>query len=196
MRIKTVIKRVVIGIVIFFVAMWVIGFILIKTGYQPPAKDEPAQPLAETQEEQANEADTPQAPQSFVIEPQQMAIPEPSPQQSVALARSDNILLNSNLIEVPMINAVGRNVGTRAYITLPQEILLEVVTLEDVTEFFQSFQDKNYNVVTIMCPEGTGLVFSIAGKFAQFGKIDEYGRVAESALWSIWYDENSKMFKN
>jgi hypothetical protein len=43
MRVKTVIKRVVIGIVIFFVAMFAFGIILQITGYEPPAKPESAQ---------------------------------------------------------------------------------------------------------------------------------------------------------
>jgi hypothetical protein len=43
MRIKTVIKRVVIGIAIFFGAIFVFGIILQLTGYQPPAKTEPVQ---------------------------------------------------------------------------------------------------------------------------------------------------------
>jgi hypothetical protein len=65
MRVKTVIKRIIIGIVIFLVAMWVFGFILLKTGYQPPAKTEQPQPLTEVPGEQAGE---PQVPQTAVAE--------------------------------------------------------------------------------------------------------------------------------
>jgi hypothetical protein len=65
MHVKTVIKRVVIGIVIFFAAMWVIGFIMIKTGYQPPAKPEQSPPLTEVPGEQAAE---PRVPETAVEE--------------------------------------------------------------------------------------------------------------------------------
>jgi hypothetical protein len=76
MRVKTVIKRIVIGVVIFLVAMWVFGFILLKTGYKPPEKPEPSRPLTEVPEEQADDAAEPQAPQSVAVEPQQEVITE------------------------------------------------------------------------------------------------------------------------
>jgi hypothetical protein len=43
MRVKTVIKRVVIGIAVFFAAIGILGVILQITGYQPPAKAKPVQ---------------------------------------------------------------------------------------------------------------------------------------------------------
>jgi hypothetical protein len=193
MRVKTVIKRVVIGIAIFFAAIFIFGIILQITGYQPPEKPEQPQPLTEVPGEQADDAVEPQVRQTVADKPQQEVIPES--QQQTARTVSDNILMNANLIEAPVINSANRRIGTRAYITLPQEILLEAVTLEDVTEFYQSFRDKGYNVVTIMCPEGTGLVFGGANGHAEFGKIDEYGRMAGPARWSIWYDERIGKFK-
>jgi hypothetical protein len=70
MRVKTVIKRIIIGIGIFLVAMWVFGFILLKTGYRPPAKTEQPQSFTEVPEEQAIE---PQVPQPTLAEvPQQV----------------------------------------------------------------------------------------------------------------------------
>jgi hypothetical protein len=81
MRFKVVIKRIIIGIIIFVVAMWVIGFIMIKTGYQPPEETESAQDtITETPKQQPDE---PQAPPSVTDEPQpvQNAITEVPRQQ-------------------------------------------------------------------------------------------------------------------
>jgi hypothetical protein len=73
MRFKVVIKRIIIGIVIFFVAMCVFGFILQKMGYQPPPKPEPVQDaITETPKQQPDPAE-PQAPQSVAGEPQPVA---------------------------------------------------------------------------------------------------------------------------
>jgi hypothetical protein len=77
MRVKTVIKRVVIGIVILFVAIFVFGIILQLTGYQPPEKPEQPRPVTEAPKEQADDAAEPQAPQTVAVEPQQEVITEP-----------------------------------------------------------------------------------------------------------------------
>ncbi|MDR1637991.1 MAG: hypothetical protein LBR93_11730 [Treponema sp.] len=116
-------------------------------------------------------------------------------QQPVTQARSDNILMNTALIEAPVVNGFNQRIGTRAYITLPQEILLEVVSLEDVTEFYWSFQGKGYNWVSIICPEGTGLVFGGAGPMASYGKVDELGRMDGDTHWVIIYDETIGNFR-
>jgi hypothetical protein len=68
MRVKTVLKRVVIGIAIFFAAIIILGVILQATGYQPSAKPEQTQPLTETLGEQADGTAEPQAPQTAITE--------------------------------------------------------------------------------------------------------------------------------
>jgi hypothetical protein len=90
MRVKTVIKRIIIGIGIFLVAMWVFGFILLKTGYQPPAKPEQSQPLTEAPDEQTDDAagqsttevSAQQSDEMFEPQTSQFAADESSQQQS------------------------------------------------------------------------------------------------------------------
>jgi hypothetical protein len=198
-------KRVAIPLSIFLgLVFWFIVLAAIGSRMEPVQKQQVEQSETASQSVQEQEPEPqvpqpdliePQAPQPIVAEPQQTAIPEPGPQPSVKQARSDNILLNSTLIEAPIINALGRNIGTRAYITLPQDVLLEVVTLDDVAEFYWSFQGKEYNWVSIMCPEGTGLVFGGAGSMASYGKIDSIGRMDGDTHWIIIYDETIGTFR-
>jgi hypothetical protein len=68
MRVKTVIKRTIIGVVILFVAIFVFGIILQLTGYQPPEKPEQPRPVTEAPKEQADDAAEPQAPPPTVAE--------------------------------------------------------------------------------------------------------------------------------
>lgn len=194
MRVKTIIKRILIGIAIFVIAMWVIGFILIKTGYEPPAKPDPVAEQSETANKsvQAPEPE-PQAPQP--VEPQAVQPVVVEPQQQASQTQPENLLMKAKIQEAPVANGFGEKIGTRAYITIPQEVLLEVVTFEDCGEFYRSFQGKNYNWVSIVCPEGTGLVFPGAGPLASYGKLDRDGRLTEDIHWTITYDESTGAFK-
>jgi hypothetical protein len=169
-----------IGLVFLFVVLGIIG-----SKMAPSQRRQQAEPP-----ETANESVQP--PES---EPQQTAAPEPEPPQLVTQTRSDNILMNAALIEAPVVNGFVEKIGTRAYITLPQEILLEVVTMDDVTEFYRSFQGKGYNWVSIICPEGTGLIFQGAGPMASYGKVDYSGRLDGDTHWIIIYDETIETFR-
>jgi hypothetical protein len=80
-------------------------------------------------------------------------------------------------------------------VTIPRDVLLEVVTLDDVTEFYRSFQGKGYNWVSIMCPEGTGLIFGGAEPMASYGPLDKFGRMDGDIHWTIIYDETIGTFR-
>jgi hypothetical protein len=82
MRVKTVIKRILIGIAIFFVAMIVLGIILQITGYEPPAKTESATERPKTANESA-QVPEPEAQQPDPIEPTREALTETLRQQPV-----------------------------------------------------------------------------------------------------------------
>ena len=144
MKIITIIKRTVLGILIVFVAMLVFGLILQKTGYQP--KNAPRA----TEIEQAVTTE---------IEPSVpvMSNQEQPKKEAVVQAKteyiSQNLLMQKTLREVSIRNAVNKKIGTRAYIEIPGNVLLEVVSLDDITEFYKSFQGKNYNWISIICPD-------------------------------------------
>ena len=110
---------------------------------------------------------------------------------------SQNLLIQKALVEVPVINAAKKKIGTRAYIEIPSTMFLDIVTLDDITEFYKSFQGKNYNWISIICSDvATGLVFGSDGNpIASYGKIDEIGRIAGTSMWSIIYDEKMEKFK-
>jgi hypothetical protein len=108
---------------------------------------------------------------------------------------TENLLMRASFIEAPVVNAMGKKIGTRAYITLSRELLLEVVSLDDVAEFYKSFQGKEYNWVSVICPEGTGLVFGGGGSMATYGKIDKFGRMDGDIHWTIIYDETLDTFR-
>lgn len=125
------------------------------------------------------------------IEPEQ---PVREPPKSPAV--SENPLMRATLIEAPVVNGLGKRIGTRAYITLPQELLLEVVSMEDVAEFYLSFKGKGYNWVSVICPEGTGLVFAGDDSgMATYGTVDKTGRMDGPIHWTITYDETAGTFK-
>jgi hypothetical protein len=178
------------GLIFWATVFYIIGRNVEKISVEQP---KPTSQSVQKQKSEPRQAVEPQTPQPVVEESQQMAVPEPQPQ--VSQTQSENILLRANLIEAPVVNGVGKRIGTRAYITLPQEVLFEVVTLEDCGEFYRSFKDKHYNVVTIVCPEGTGLVFSGDAGIASFGPIDEFGRSSGQAHWTIIYDESTGAFR-
>jgi hypothetical protein len=203
MRVKTVIKRIVLGIAISVVALWIIGFILIKTGYEPPAKPEPAQEaLTETPRQEPvvpiEPQGQPQAEQTQEIEtsPVLTEIPQANDSQQQAMqTQPENLLMKAKLQEAPVLNDQKQRIGTMAYIIISEKDLLGNVSFEDCGEFYRSFQGKNYNWVSIICPEGTGLVFPGAGHLASYGKLDQDGRLAEDIHWTITYDENTGAFK-
>jgi hypothetical protein len=183
-------KRVAIPLSILFgLVFWFIVLGIIGSKMEPPQR----QQLAEQPETISQSAQEPEAPQPVMIESQQTVTPEPDLQ--ITQAKSDNILLRANLIEAPVLNGSNQRIGTRAYITIPQDVLLEFVTLDDVTEFYWSFQGKGYNWVSIMCPEGTGLIFPGGRGIATYGELDRQGRMTEKTHWSIIYDEKTKVFK-
>jgi hypothetical protein len=103
--------------------------------------------------------------------------------------------MRAAFIEAPVVNAMGKKIGTRAYITLSRELLLEAVSLDDVAEFYKSFQGKDYNWVSIICPEGMGLVFGGGEGMATYGTVDKIGRMDGPIHWTIIYDEALDTFR-
>jgi hypothetical protein len=187
-------KRVAIPLSIFLgLLFWFIVLAIIGSRMEPPQRQQQVE-QPETVSQTARKPE-PEAPQSVVTEPQQVVTPESDTKPQITQAKSENILLRTNLIEAPVVNGFGEKIGTWAYITLPQDVLLEVVTLDDVAEFYQSFQGKGYNRVSIMCPEGTGLVFGRDEPMASYGPLDKFGRMAGDTHWTIIYDETIGTFR-
>jgi hypothetical protein len=74
MKIGKIIKRIFIGIIVFFVAMTVFGFILQKTGYEPTTKTAPEAGVSEAETEPAQATPSAGVPKGY--EPIDPAIPD------------------------------------------------------------------------------------------------------------------------
>jgi hypothetical protein len=106
---------------------------------------------------------------------------------------SDNRLMWQKPREVPVMNGLGTDrIGTRAYVELePEEF--EALTLENYTEFYQYFKDKDYNWVSVLCSDGTGVIFTGGGPYGQFGYMDDEGRLDGDTVKTItYYDDIDK----
>ena len=179
-------KRVAIPLAIIIgLIFWMVVFYNIGKNIDPKAHEE--------MEAQTVEPKTMEEPPNMAI--QSSALESSSSESDLQNSVPQNSLLMANLREAPVKNGLGQKIGTRAYITVSQKVLLENVSFEDVAEFYKSFQGKGYNWVSIMCPEGTGLVFPAAGSLASYGKLDNEGRLTEDIHWSIIYDNETGTFK-
>jgi hypothetical protein len=167
-------KKVAIPLAIIIVLLfWLILFYIIDTNGGKKSQ-------SQAQTEQVQEVETP----PVLTETQQQG----------SQTQPENLLLKAKLQEAPVLNGLGERIGTRAYITISEKDLLENVSFEDCGEFYRSFQGKNYNWVSIICPEGTGLIFPGAGPLASYGKLDRDGRLTDDIHWTITYDESTGSF--
>jgi hypothetical protein len=174
-------KKVAIPLAIIIVLLfWLILFYIIGTNGRKQSQDQ-------TQAEQTQEVEVP----PVLTETRQTD----EPQQQALQNQPENLLMKAKLQEAPVLNGQKQRIGTRAYIAISEKDLLENVSFEDCGEFYRSFQGKNYNWVSIICPEGTGLVFPGAGPLASYGKLDRDGRLTEDIHWTITYDESTGAFK-
>ena len=105
-------------------------------------------------------------------------------------AESKNPLLRPKLTEAAVMNGTGTaRIGTRAYINVSRAEL-DKASPADFTEFYKSFRDKNYNWVSVICNDSTGLVFPGGGPIGSFGPIDAEGAlVGEEYRWIVYNDE-------
>lgn len=182
-------KRVAIPLAIIIVLVfWMVVFYNI-------GKNVERKPQGETvvQADQPEPA-MPEVPKTIAAQDSEPETTSLGPQQ-IQNTDHQNLLMMTRISEAPVKNGLGQRIGTRAYITVSQKVFLENVSLDDVAEFYKSFQGKGYNWVSIICPEGTGLVFPAAGSLASYGKLDNEGRLTEDIHWSIIYDKNMDTFK-
>jgi len=107
---------------------------------------------------------------------------------------SKNPLLNEKLKEAVIKNNAGQDIGTRAYINLPNKVKPEDISLDDYTEFYNIFKQKNYNWVSIIFSNGKGVVFSGGKSLGIYAKIDNLGRLSDDSEWSIIFDEKTQKF--
>jgi hypothetical protein len=184
-----IVLTVLLSIVGLFVALCIVAVVLAE-------KNPSVQTVAKPQVQPPVEIDTDMGSEfqeQPVVQKPESEMAEVTPQ--LRNPDSNNLLMKAKLREVPVINGLKQNIGTRAYISIPQKTLLEDVSFEDVAEFYLSFQGKGYNWVSIICPEGTGLVFPASRGIATYGELDKEGRMTEKTHWSIIYDEKLGTFK-
>ena len=106
-------------------------------------------------------------------------------------AESKNPLLMHKLTEKAVMNGTGTaRIGTWAYISISRAEL-DKASLSDFTEFYKSFKDKKYNWVSVICNDGTGLLFPGGGLIGSFGPIDAEGAIiGEKYRWIMYNDKN------
>ena len=93
-----------------------------------------------------------------------------------------NILLDCKVKTADVMNGFGTDViGQRAYIDILKSELLKV-TEDDYKEFVETVvKDSGYNYVSIMCEDGTGIVFpGSLSLIATYGELDKDGSILES----------------
>jgi hypothetical protein len=179
-------KRVAIPLaVIIGLIFWMVIFYNIGKNIEPK--------LQSPNETQAAQPEILEEPPAVIVQGSETEPPESQPQSRNTVIK--NPLLIASRREAIVKNGLGQKIGTRAYIIISQKVLLEEVSLDDVAEFYQSFLGKGYNWVSIICPEGTGLVFPASGTLASYGTLDNEGRLTEDIHWSIIYDKNIGSFK-
>jgi len=105
-----------------------------------------------------------------------------------------NPLIDQKLQTAKIINSAGNYIGDRAYIYISR-IVFDKLTLENITDFYLTFKDKNYNWVTVFCDDGTGLFFGGGSPFVEFGKLDKIGIITEKSDWTMLYNDETKSFK-
>jgi hypothetical protein len=108
----------------------------------------------------------------------------------------ENKLLSQKIIEEPVMNGTGdKRIGTRAYIKLSTKDLSEA-TLEQITAFYKSFKDKKYNWVSVICEDGSGLIFSgNTGMASYTNSLDDDGSHSSGDTSKvIFYDDVKDTF--
>lgn len=75
----------------------------------------------------------------------------------------------------------GETIGQRAYVSVSKEVLTET-TQEEFLKFAEDVVDNSgYNWFTIMCDDGTGIVFNGSNiSIPAYGKLDDEGAIAET----------------
>jgi hypothetical protein len=113
---------------------------------------------------------------------------------SVLVAQSVNPLMQKKLQEEDVRSGNGTLLGKRAFIVVTV-VEFRATDFDHVAEFYKSFKDKNYRWVTVMRPDGKGLIFTGGGTMATFCNIDKFGRQDGPSEWTIIYDEKLDIFR-
>ncbi|MDE7094731.1 MAG: hypothetical protein K2O52_07450 [Oscillospiraceae bacterium] len=79
-------------------------------------------------------------------------------------------------------NGAGtEQLGKHSYIEITKEEL-KSVTMEDYDAFYnERVSGSGYNLVSIICEDGTGICFAGSSIYASYGKLDTDGAILESS---------------
>lgn len=103
----------------------------------------------------------------------------PSGSTSATDNEDDQRLLNAIIMCADVTNGVGTDViGQRAYIVIPKEVLSQISESGYVTFLENKIKNSGYNWFSIICDDGTGIVFSNSFTgLGTYGKLDDEGCV-------------------
>ena len=101
-----------------------------------------------------------------------------------------NPLKGAEVLTADYIDETGVSSGTRAYIEIDKNSFRQVSEKQ-----FRSFTDKvvrndEYVMFTIVCEDGSGIVFTDQGETIRYGYIDSNGRITEE--FGIVQKQNGK----
>ncbi len=99
-----------------------------------------------------------------------------TPAQSIA---SSNPLLNATLDTKPVKSGSGDTIGTYAFIKISKSVLQEI-TFDEYEEFIAERVSSEYNWVSIMCYDGTGISIPCGdATLAYYGEFDTDNSMGE-----------------
>ena len=85
---------------------------------------------------------------------------------------TSNPLMKAKLQTDDVLSGSGANIGTYAYIKISKDDL-EGITFEEYKEFIEERVSSDYNWVSIICTDGTGIVFPGGdATLSYYGKFD------------------------
>lgn len=104
----------------------------------------------------------------------------PSDSVSVPDNENDQRLLNATIMCADVTNGIGTDViGQRAYIVIPKEVLSQISEYGYATFLENKIKNSGYNWFSIICDDGTGIVFSNSFTgLGTYGELDDEGCVA------------------
>lgn len=102
---------------------------------------------------------------------------------------SNTTLNNAEFMVETVTSGSGKDIGTRGYVEIAKEAL-KATTNEEFLKFCEDkVKDSGHNWVTIICDDGTGLLFTASmSELVGYGNVNEYGQMIKSYGFAMLKD--------